>query len=287
MTNAAPAGIDDIVLSERDFLRIAAIIKADAGIALTREKKALVFSRLAKRVRILRLPSFSAYCDLLEASADQDERRTLLSALTTNVTYFFREPHHFEDLREKVLPELARKAAAGGRVRIWSAGCSTGQEPYCLALTALSAAPELARADFKILATDIDPEVLAIAERGVYEKTLLSKVSEHDQSAYFHEIDDLHAEIKPDVRKLISFRRLNLISHWPVKGPFDVIMCRNVVIYFDQDTQEMIWRRFAQVMDADSRLYVGHSERISGPARAAFKPAGITIYTKASGLTFN
>ncbi|MEO1014225.1 MAG: protein-glutamate O-methyltransferase [Pseudomonadota bacterium] len=274
------AGIEDVVMSERDFDRVASIIHADAGIALTSAKKSLVYSRLAKRVRALGLSTFSAYCDFVETPEGEDERGVFLSALTTNVTYFFREPHHFDDLRENILPGLVRKAEAGGRVRLWSAGCSTGQEPYCLALTTLSVAPNIGKFDFKILATDIDPEVLATAERGVYDDSLIANISAHDQSMYFQSADHSQVAVKPNVRSLISFRRMNLIEPWPVKGPFDVIFCRNVVIYFDQETQEMVWSRFAKLLDPQGKIYVGHSERVSGSARALLKPDGVTAYRK-------
>ncbi len=166
----------DFVFTADDFRRIAAILHADAGISLADNKATLVYSRLARRLRALGLASFRDYCALVGGRDGLDERQRMLAALTTNVTRFFREPHHFEHLKAKVLPGLVAKARAGGRVRLWSAGCSTGPEPYSIAMTVLEALPEAADLDVRILATDIDPEVVATARDGVYGEDALSAV---------------------------------------------------------------------------------------------------------------
>jgi chemotaxis protein methyltransferase CheR len=158
-TASPQGGGREFAFTGEDFRTIAAVLHGDAGIYLPDSKATLVYSRLAKRLRVLGLSSFREYCALIQGQNGVDERQAMLAALTTNVTRFFREPHHFEDLRAKVMPALAAKARGGGRVRLWSAGCSTGPEPYSMALTLLSALPDAARHDIKILATDIDPNV--------------------------------------------------------------------------------------------------------------------------------
>ncbi len=195
----------------------------------------------------------------------------MLSHLTTNFTRFFRENHHFEHLKTDVLPGLIARAKNGGRVRIWSAACSDGQEPYSIALTVLSLLPNAADYDFRILATDIDPKILALARAGAYDATALETVNPAMRKQWFSEVDDR-------VKRLITFNELNLMAQWPIKGPFDVIFCRNVVIYFDEPTQMKIWSRFAGVLDNGGHLYIGHSERVSGDAKALFDNIGITTY---------
>ncbi len=166
----------EFVLSRADFRQIAAMLHADAGIYLPDSKAALVYSRLAKRLRALGLASFRDYCALVAGREGLDERQKMLAALTTNVTRFFREPHHFELLEQQVLPPLLDAARQGERVRLWSAACSSGQEPYSIALTILSLMPDAGRFDVRVLATDIDPNILAEAQRGLYSETILDAV---------------------------------------------------------------------------------------------------------------
>lgn len=268
-------------LTRRDLNEIAAMIYADAGIALNETKASLVYSRLSKHIRSLGLSGFREYCALVASPAGAAPRREMLSHLTTNFTRFFRENHHFEHLRTDVLPELLARARAGGRVRIWSAACSDGQEPYSIALTVLSMMPNVADLDFRILATDIDPKILAAAREGAYDETALETVTPAMRKQWFQEVDvrgRRKFQVDDRVKRLITFNELNLMAQWPFKGSFDVIFCRNVVIYFDEPTQMKIWSRFAGLLPENGHLYIGHSERVSGEAKNVFDNIGITTY---------
>ncbi|WOS63339.1 protein-glutamate O-methyltransferase [Sinorhizobium fredii] len=268
-------------LTRRDLGEIAAMIYADAGIYLNESKASLVYSRLSKHIRNLGLKGFRDYCQLVASPAGAAARRDMLSHLTTNFTRFFRENHHFEHLKTDVLPGLIARAKNGGRVRIWSAACSDGQEPYSIALTVLSLLPNAADYDFRILATDIDPKILALARAGAYDATALETVSPAMRKQWFREVEVNGRgkwQVDDRVKRLITFNELNLMAQWPLKGPFDVIFCRNVVIYFDEPTQMKIWSRFAGVLDTGGHLYIGHSERVSGDAKAIFDNIGVTTY---------
>ncbi|WP_313613337.1 protein-glutamate O-methyltransferase CheR [Agrobacterium sp.] len=268
-------------LTRRDLADIAAMIYADAGIYLNDSKASLVYSRLSKHIRNLGLSGFKEYCALVSSPEGAQPRREMLSHLTTNFTRFFRENHHFDHLRDEVLPELIARAKAGGRVRIWSAACSDGQEPYSIALTVLQQFPNVTEYDFKILATDIDPKILALARAGVYDETALETVSAPMRKQWFTEVDAggrKKYQISDKVKRLITFNELNLMTQWPFKGHFDVIFCRNVVIYFDEPTQMKIWSRFAGLFPEGGHLYIGHSERVSGDAKNMFDNIGITTY---------
>lgn len=252
----------------------------EAGIALSEAKANLVYSRLAKRIRKLGLEGFNEYCTLIEAPHGEEERKEMVAALTTNVTRFFREPHHFEHMRARMLPHLIERAKAGQRIRFWSAACSSGQEPYSMALTLLQDMPDAGRYDIRILATDIDPNVLALAEAGIYDDSQLAPVPGALRQSWFKPLNDGSGRLqaKEELRQLISFRRLNLIGNWPMKGKFQIIFCRNVVIYFDNPTQEQIWTRFLPLMEESGALYIGHSERVSGAAERCVASDGVTIY---------
>ncbi|MEZ2222525.1 protein-glutamate O-methyltransferase CheR [Rhizobium sp. RCC_161_2] len=268
-------------LTRRDLSEIAAMIYSDAGISLNETKASLVYSRLSKHIRALGLPGFRDYCQLVSSPAGAVQRREMLSHLTTNFTRFFRENHHFEHLRDEVLPGLLARAKAGGRVRIWSAACSDGQEPYSIALTVLSLLPNAADLDFRILATDIDPKILGLARVGAYDEAALETVSPAMRKQWFQEVEiqgRRKFQIDDRVKRLITFNELNLLAQWPFKGSFDVIFCRNVVIYFDEPTQTKIWSRFAGQLQDNGHLYIGHSERVAGDAKHLFDNIGITTY---------
>ncbi|MEX3007003.1 protein-glutamate O-methyltransferase [Hoeflea sp. TYP-13] len=271
-------------MTAKDLQDIASMIYDDAGIYLNESKASLVYSRLAKRIRRIGLDSFATYCKLVSSKEGADERRQMLSLLTTNFTRFFREEHHFDHLRDDVLPGLVAKAKAGGRVRIWSAGCSQGQEPYTIALTLLCAMPDAERYDVKILATDIDPMVVSHAREGVYDSAAIETVEPKLRSQWFKpEGSSGQWRVDPALKRLITFRELNLMRDWPFKGPFDVLFCRNVVIYFDEPTQARIWSRYSNMLAPGGWLYIGHSERLSGEAKGHFRNAGITTYEKFAG----
>jgi chemotaxis protein methyltransferase CheR len=262
-------------LSEREFTRIKARVYAVAGISLSDAKRTLVLSRLSKIVRSLGLPSFDAYVDYLERGGSAQDGQEFVNALTTNLTRFYREDHHFEHVRSYVKGLIAEKPR-GTRLRIWSAGCSTGQEPYTIGLDLLSAFPELRRWDFKILATDIDTAVIAKAAKGTYPESELAGLSA-ERIRLFERGADGAVVVPAAVRELIAFKPLNLIQAWPMKGPFDAIFCRNVAIYFDKPTQGEVFGRFGGMMAPEGFLYIGHSENL-GSGGDGFRLVGKTIY---------
>ena len=270
--------------TQADFRHIASALHSHAGIALHEGKAALVYSRLAKRLRTLGLSNFAEYIALVESPQGKDERQAMTAALTTNVTRFYREPHHFDHLRDVVMPKLAATARAGGRVRLWSAACSNGQEPYSMALTVLEKLPEANDLDVRILATDIDPNMVAEGRLGIYSDDLLAPVPASGRR-HFSPVNGRpgYSQASEALRRMVVFNELNLIGKWPMKGMFDVIFCRNVVIYFDDATQEMIWSRFAPILNPGGALYIGHSERVSGPSAGAFKTCGLTTYQRTEG----
>jgi len=274
----------EFLFTNDDFTAISRMLYDDAGIALSESKASLVYSRLAKRLRALGLESFHDYCRMVAGAEGVSERQNMLAALTTNVTRFFREPHHFEHLKTRVLPALVQRARARGRVRIWSAGCSSGQEPFSIALTVLEMLPEAASLDFRILATDIDPNMVAAGRAAVYSDEAVRPVPTALRDRWMVRVRDGGREAwgaGEEMRRLVAFRELNLMARWPMKGRFDVIFCRNVVIYFDEPTQALMWSRFAPLLNPGGQLYVGHSERVTGTD--LFEPDGLTTYRLRDG----
>ncbi len=266
----------EISLSDREFSRIKSRVYQVAGISLSDAKRTLVISRLSKIVRALGLGGFDAYVDYLERSGSAQDGQDFVNALTTNLTRFYREDHHFEHLRSYVGGLIAEKPR-GSRLRLWSAGCSTGQEPYTLGMDLLAAYPELKRWDFKILATDIDTAVIAKAARGVYPENELNGLSA-ERARLFEKTGDGQIRIPSAVRELVSFKPLNLIGpNWPMKGPFDAIFCRNVAIYFDKPTQGEVFGRLGKLLAPEGFLYIGHSENL-GSGGEGFRLVGKTIY---------
>lgn len=264
-------------MSADQFARLARIVHDDTGIFLAETKRGLLSARINRRLRALRLADYSAYCDMLDHPDGTEERRALLVAITTNVTAFFREAHHFEYLSKDVLPALVARARSGGRVRLWSAACSSGEEPYSIAMTILEAFPEAARHDIRILGTDIDPDIVAKARTGRYAEESVQSLSPARRSRFFSTASGGYV-IKPEVSELLRFGELNLHKPWPFSGRFDVIFCRNVVIYFDIPMRQALWGRFASALNADGYLMIGHSERIDGPAANRFRAVGTTAY---------
>ncbi len=280
---AAPPPAAGFAFSDADFTIIARRAYHDFGLHLTLAKKDLVYSRLTKRLRQLGLSDFRTYCALIEEDHAGDERMQLLSALTTNVTQFFREDHHFRFLRESVLPDLIATARAGGRVRLWSAGCSAGQEPYSLAITMLEMFPDAVGHDVRILATDVDPMIVARARAGQFTGDECRSLPAALRARHFRTDGADGLVIAENLRAFVSFGELNLMADWPLSGPFDVIFCRNVAIYFDKDTQTRLWQRFANLLCPGATLCIGHSERIAGPALQNLVPVGVTTYQKTTG----
>lgn len=276
----------EFAMTDRDFKNIAAMLYSDAGIYLPDSKSTLVYSRLVKRLRTLNLESFRDYCDLVGSTSGRCERLEMLSALTTNVTRFFREPHHFEHMRAHVLPPLLEAARKGGRVRLWSAACSSGQEPYSMALTVLELEPEAALLDLRILASDIDPRVVEEGRLGVYPAAALADVPPALRMRHFAPVDgepNGSLKVSDALRRLVVFRTLNINAAWPMPGKFHAIFCRNVVIYFDEHTQQTVWSKFADKLTGSGWLYIGHSERVTGPAAARLASEGVTAYRLKDG----
>jgi chemotaxis protein methyltransferase CheR len=262
-------------LSEREFSRIKARIYSVAGISLSDAKRTLVVSRLSKILRNLGLSSFDAYVDFLERGATQKDSQDFVNALTTNLTRFYREDHHFVHLR-KYVGDLMATRPRGTRLRIWSAGCSTGQEPYTIGMDLLAAFPDLKRWDFRILATDIDTAVIAKAAQGLYPESELSGLSP-ERAGLLEPGGPGMIRVPGAVRELVAFKPLNLIGPWPMKGPFDAIFCRNVAIYFDKPTQGDVFGRFSGMLAPEGFLYIGHSENL-GAGGEGFRLVGKTIY---------
>lgn len=261
-------------ISEQHFARIVSIAAQEAGLAIPDSKKSLVQSRVMRRMRKLGIEDCGVYLDGLASNAD--EKQELISVLTTNVSHFFREKHHFDTLRTSLL-----EPARSDRIRIWSAGCSTGQEPYSLAMTVLDTIPDAAQKNVLILASDIDPAVLQKATVGRYSRNELDGVEENRLAKYFERVSDTEYEAKPLLKEIIRFRKLNLNgAHWPMKGPFDAILCRNVVIYFNEETQSALWPRFRDLLAPNGILMLGHSERIHPIEGSGFIAAGVTTYQK-------
>lgn len=270
----------DYALQDGDFRKIAKLVMDTTGIVLSEKKRAFVHGRLGRRLRILGLSDFRQYCNLLESDDGGAERRMLINAVTTNHTSFFREEHHFDYLARTVLPAIVQSRKSGaGRLRIWSAGCSTGEEPYTLAMTLLQHQALLAGWDVKILATDLDTNVVRHASEGVYDADRLETIPAAYQKRYLSVQDDGRFWINDDVRDLISFAPLNLLEQWPMSGPFDVIFCRNVVIYFDKPTQRRLFDRYADLMRPDGWLFIGHSESLLNVTNR-FSLVGRTIYRR-------
>ena len=270
----------EIALSDREFARVKARVYAQAGISLSDAKRTLVVSRLSKIVRQLRLNSFDAYLDYLERGGTERDAQDFVNALTTNLTRFYREDHHFEHLIGYVRQLMERRPRVGPdgrpRLRIWSAGCSTGQEPYTIGMCLHAALPDLKRWDFKILATDIDTSVLAKAATGEYPESELNGLSP-ERARVFERLPDGTVRVPMSVRSLISFKPLNLMTAWPIKGPFDAIFCRNVAIYFDKPTQGELFSRLGKLIVPEGFLYIGHSENL-GAGGDGFRLVGKTIY---------
>ncbi|SEO54275.1 MCP methyltransferase, CheR-type [Salinihabitans flavidus] len=269
-------------LTPSEFRALSELLAAETGIELIESKRPMVVSRLSKRLRALGLTGFTDYISLLQSHDHIEEKRQFVMALTTNVTRFFRENQQFEDLRSNLLPDLIAQARKGGRIRFWSAGCSSGEEPYSLAFTLLDLCPEAPTHDIRILATDIDTNVIRQAQDGLYPTSAIAGLP-YDCGVR-HTTDhparpDLVA-VSPAARQLIAFRELNLLGDWPFRGPFDVVMCRNVVIYFNSDTQDSLWPRFAAKLRPGGTLYLGHSERLSTTGHAYFDADGKTSYTR-------
>jgi chemotaxis protein methyltransferase CheR len=274
----------DSTIATREFKLVQRMIYDQAGIALADSKQIMVHSRLAKRLRELNITNYAEYLDMLQKDPDSDEMIRFINALTTNKTDFFREKHHFQFLTQQLFPKLKAAAEVNGKrkLRIWCSASSTGEEPYSLAITARQFFGSNSDWDIRILASDIDTQVLTTASNGVYSSDRFADVPSAVQKQYFDRCsrgEDCDWSAKPTLRELITFRRINLQQDWPVHTQFDVIFCRNVMIYFDAATQKRLVERFREKLTDKGYLVIGHSESLFGLSDQ-FKPIGETIYQK-------
>lgn len=284
--NPTAAGAGGPLLGDADFHYLRAFVLEHCGIALGDQKRQLVQGRLLRRLRALGLSNFSVYCELLRRDP-YSELGELASAISTNVTAFFREVHHYDLLVNELLPRwLYEKRREGDRLRIWSAGCSTGEEPYALAMVLAEALEQSAsKLDAKILATDLSPQALETARKGVYPLDRIAGISAERCRRWMlrgeGEYEGL-ACVHPRLRELVSIEPLNLLHPWPMRGPFDAIFCRNVVIYFDQPTKQRLFRRYAELLPVGGYLFLGHSESLHG-VNDEFELIGRTVHRKIGG----
>ncbi len=276
--------LQDVVLGEKEFRQISDLVYEHCGINLHDGKKELVRSRLAKRLHKGRFTSFSSYIKHVLEDPTGKEFSILIDSLSTNLTKFFREERHFEYIRAQLLPRLvkAKESRRQFRIRGWSAGCSSGEEPYSIALTLLDALGGKGCWDIKLLATDVSTRILERAQAGVYDKDRIDPIPLPLRSKYFmsrREGNKERYEVGPAMREMVIFRYLNLMKDWPIKGPLDFIFCRNVMIYFDKPTQARLIRRFYDLLGSGGVLFTGHSESLTG-IEHAFKYVQPTIYLK-------
>jgi chemotaxis protein methyltransferase CheR len=263
-------------MTDENFTFLSGIAYDISGIVLGDQKKELVYSRVARRIRKLSLLSFDQYCQFLDKNREA-ETNEFINSITTNLTSFFRESHHFEYLVTSVIPEW-KKSKIGKPIRIWSSACSTGPEPYSIAIT-LNKNMAVKNFDIKILATDLDSDVLAKGRIGEYSLNEVEQLPKEYLSNFIKNGSTGKSMVKPGIKKMVTFNRLNLLGPWPMKLSFDVIFCRNVVIYFNKETQKELFDRLADSLSDGGYLFIGHSETLHGVSDR-FELIGRTIYKK-------
>lgn len=257
----------NLQLTTDHFGKIRHLLHTLCGINLAEGKEALVKARLLKRLRVLSMGSFEDYMHYVEGDSSGRELAMLVDVLTTNKTSFFREMPHFDFLHKNILPTLQKK----NKLRIWSAACSSGEEPYSIAIQLHDSLSNLGRRDVRILATDISTTMVDTAQEAIYPEETLADIPDHLKPKYFSRLSTQppHSyRVVDKVRQLVGFSRLNLMGPWPMKGPFDIIFCRNVMIYFDKATKERLIRRFYDLLAPGAYLFIGHSESLSGISHA-------------------
>ncbi|WP_332693145.1 CheR family methyltransferase [Bosea sp. (in: a-proteobacteria)] len=278
----APPPQTEPTLTRDDMGFVSKLVYEHAGIVIREHKEAMTRGRLARRVKALGLNSVAEYCAFLKTPAALDEIPELINAVTTNHTAFFRERHHFDHLRGDVLPRLIQeRAARRGRIRIWSSACSSGEEAYSIAAVSREVIGHRSDLDFRILATDIDTDILDRAAAGLYPLDLFERLPGDLRPLLRLEGQAGRGEVRvsDDLKRLIAFKRLNLIETWPMKGAFDVVFCRNVFIYFDTPTKAAILDRFVSLIHPGGFLYLGHSESLPQP-HPKLRLIGRTIYER-------
>lgn len=270
-------------LTDKEFELFKHLIYQQVGITLDAPKKTLLVSRLGKRLRDLKLPSYQAYYDCVNAQDGEEELMKLLDLVSTNKTDFYREPVHFDFLRDQVLPEVQ----SAKTLRIWSSASSSGEEPYTIAMTLFDAIPDISRWDIKILASDISTRVLAKASSGIYEEERVSQLPQDLVQRHFLRGKGPQAgklQVRPQIGRLVAFRRINLMDPtFPIRSPLDVIFCRNVMIYFDRPTQAKLMEKFFRYLRPGGYLFIGHSESLQWIDHQ-FTYLRPTIYQKPVGV---
>ncbi|NQV98883.1 MAG: protein-glutamate O-methyltransferase CheR [Rhodospirillales bacterium] len=272
-------------ITQRDFDYIAGLATERTGIVFGINKVDLIYTRLCRRLRKLQFNTFKQYVEFLKKDENGDEVLALINSLTTNMTSFYRAPDHFthlgKDAIHEMLEHLSRKKT--NRIRIWSAGCSTGEEPFSIAMTAIQTlGMRLDKLDLKILATDIDTNILSQASAGIYEESKLADISPADRKSFFKkDKNNQHPSWKVNdrVRSLVTFKSLNLLGKWPMQGQFDAIMCRNVMIYFNAEIKKKLVFRLSDILRPGGWLYLGNSESITFPCPDLSRE-GSTIYRR-------
>lgn len=267
--------------NQQDFKFLSQLVLKRTGIVLAEHKRDMVYSRLARRLRALKLEGFNQYCELLQGNGGEEEMANLVNAITTNLTSFFREAHHFEHLRNEVLAPRFERPDTEKRIRIWSAGCSSGMEPYSIALTLANTDKNWMKWDARILATDIDTNMLDRGKKGEYPAEHYEAIPPTYRSYVIQDKKNSRIQMQDSLRQRINFNYLNLLDTWPMKGPFDAIFCRNVVIYFNKDTQRILFNRMAELLKPNGWLYIGHSENLFKVCDR-FQLRGRTIYRRVS-----
>ncbi|AOT06725.1 CheR family methyltransferase [Pseudoalteromonas luteoviolacea] len=264
--------------TDTDFQKVSEKVYSACGIVLGPHKREMVYSRLARRIRANGLSNFEDYLAFLDSSSDQ-EFSHFINAITTNLTSFFRESHHFDYLKNKLIPKIKEDNRHSRRVRVWSAGCSTGEEPYSIAMTVAGEFPS--DWDVKVLATDLDSNVLQKASQGIYSSQSVTGLDDgHLRKWFLKSSDGSQYRVKDQLKNLIFFKRLNLLEPWPMRGPFDLIFCRNVLIYFDKETKDTLFDGYHRMLaSSHGHLFIGHSETMS-KERSDFKNLGKTMYKK-------
>ena len=281
MGNAALETEREFHFTEKDFKFISKLVGERTGIVLSDAKRQMVYGRLSRRLRQLKLDKFSDYLELL-TSGDEQELVNFTNAITTNLTAFFRENHHFEYLKKTVIPEVLKNNAHSKRMRVWSAGCSSGEEPYSIAMCLREMVPKSAGWDIKILATDLDSNMVQRGKEGIYTAERVEGLSPERMKRWVKRGKGENASMvrmHPELREMITFKELNLMHQWPMKGPFDFMFCRNVVIYFSKDTQRVLFDRYADILVDKAHLFIGHSESLN-KVTDRFELLGQTIYRK-------
>jgi chemotaxis protein methyltransferase CheR len=287
-TRAAESALlpGQVTISDEEFRLLRTLVHQQAGIALGDSKRALVCARLGRRLRHYGYATFGQYYEhLMERDPGGAELLRMINAITTNKTDFFREPHHFDFLRSEVLGRLAARTPSDGQrsLRLWSAGCSSGEEPYSMAVTVLDGLPRAFAWDVRILASDIDTDMLERGRTAVYPADQLTQVPEQLRRRYFlrgRGASEGWVRVRPDVQQLVSFRRINLRDEaWPIRTLFDAVFCRNVIIYFDRQLQQRLVGQFLQFLKPGGYLFLGHSESLLG-MRVGLRYLGGTVYQK-------